>query len=400
MMAAIAAAGRGAETVLLEKNEKTGRKLCITGKGRCNVTNASEPDAMAEKFFTGAKFMYGPLNAFSSADLIEFFASNGLKMKRERGGRVFPETDSAYDVRDALEARMKACGVRVRSNARAVSVETEGGGVSGVKTEHSFYEAGAAVIATGGLSYPSTGSTGDGLDMARSLGHRTADTYPSLVPLIANEPWIAELEGLSLKNVKVTAACRGKTLFSEMGEMLFTRSGISGPLALEASGRLTDKFDKKPAVSIDLKPALSAETLDARLLRDFAANMNKNFANSLDGLLPKRLIGIIVRLSGVDPEKKVNCVTKAERLRLGGLLKGLTITPVGTAGYQEAIVTMGGVETKEINPATMMSKLVGGLFFAGEVIDVDAATGGYNLQAAFSTGFVAGCSAAKRVGCV
>jgi predicted Rossmann fold flavoprotein len=415
MMAAGIAAAGGAAVTLLERNEKLGKKLYITGKGRCNITNAADRDGLLKNVMSDARFMLSAFSAFGSGDLISFFEKNGVALKIERGQRVFPVSDKASDVIKALENFIRSNGVKVLLNQRVESVEhnSEYEPAFSVKTERGMLKADTVIIATGGLSYKSTGSTGDGYGFAASFNHTLTPAYPSLVPLYVSEPWVAEVAGLSLKNVRCSAFTEpragrkhtGKPVYSEIGEMLFTPKGVTGPLILTASRYLTEFLPvtgnggtdmmQFPYLSVDLKPGLSFDELDERIRRDFNENINKDFVNALDKLLPQRLIGVIINLSGVNPERKVNTITKPERLSLDSLIKDLRLTPTDTAGYAEAVITMGGVSVKEINPSSMMSKKVEGLFFAGEVLDVDALTGGFNLQAAFSTGYLAGKSAAE-----
>jgi len=392
MLAAGIAAQNGARVTLLEKNEKLGKKLYITGKGRCNLTNNTDIQGLLSQTNSNPRFLQSAFHALDAAALISFFEEQDTPLKTERGGRVFPVSDKADDITKTLTTFMRRHNVKVELNC---TVEKIVEGFS-VYTNKQTYAANAVIIATGGLSYPSTGCTGDGFKFAKGLGHSIAPTFPSLVPLQVAEPWVAELEGLSLRNVRCTAKTT-KTLFEETGEMLFTRNGISGPIILRASAFLTEKLAQQESITmeIDLKPALSHQQLDTRVLRDFAATQNKNFANTLDDLLPKRLIDIIITLSQIPPDKKVNTITKQERQNLVNLLKALPLTLIKTTSYKEAVITRGGVAVKEINPSTMMSKKLPGLFFAGEVLDVDAMTGGYNLQIAFSTGYLAGKSAAK-----
>jgi len=397
MMAAGTAAASGASATLLEKNEKLGKKLYITGKGRCNLTNNTDIPGLLEHVPTNPQFLQSSFNALSSHDLMDFFERNNLPLKTERGGRVFPQSDNAGHVIDALALHMKNAGVKVKLNRRVLTIEASPGGTFNIITNRENLTADAVIIATGGLSYPSTGSTGDGYDFALGLGHTIAPTSPSLVPLIVSEPWVEGLTGLSLRNVRGTIkdGASGKIIYEETGEMLFTPTGVTGPLILRASAFLTGF----PAhLYIDLKPGLSHQQLDTRILRDFADAQNKKFVNALDGLLPKRLIETIVTLSAISPDKKVNTITRGERQVLVNLLKGLPLTLTKTTGYKEAVITRGGVNIKEVNPSTLMSKKTPGLFFAGEVLDVDALTGGYNLQIAFSTGYLAGKSAAAYKG--
>ena len=400
MIAAGTAAEHGAKVILLEKNEKLGKKLYITGKGRCNLTNNTDIPGLLAHTMTNPRFMQSAFHALDAAALMAFFEKLGTPLKTERGDRVFPVSEKAEDITKALAAYMRRGGVDVRLNCAVISV---GRGLApnpfAIHTHTGTIPAHAVIIATGGLSYPSTGSTGDGFKFAKSLNHTVTPTYPSLVPIAVTEPWVADLEGLSLRNVKCTAKQPGKKgiIYEETGEMLFARTSITGPIILRASAFLTEKLAQGVPIriAIDLKPALSPEQLDARILRDFADAQNKNFTNALDNLLPQRMISVIVTLSQIPPDKKVNAITKKERQALVEILKALPLTPTKTAGYSEAVITKGGVNLKEINPSTMMSKQHPGLFFAGEVLDVDALTGGYNLQIAFSTGYLAGRSVAK-----
>jgi len=394
MMAAGTAASQGMSVTLLEKNEKLGKKLHITGKGRCNLTNNSDNINHMSRIVTNPRFMHSSYRAMDSQALIAFFEGQGVALKTERGGRVFPVSDKAYDINDALKAFLMATGVQVELNCAVKNIELKGNGFNVVASTLPSLTASTIIIATGGLSYPSTGSTGDGYTWAKQLGHNIAPTFPALVPIQSPEPWIPDLEGLSLKNVKCTASISGKIVYEEIGEMLFTKTGVTGPLILSASAYLAGKFDANPIISIDLKPGLTPDQMDNRILRDFETNKNKDFANALDGLLPQRLIQTIINLSQIPYNKKVHTITRKERLSLVHLLKNLNLQPTGNAGYKEAVITKGGISTKDVNPSTLMSKLVPGLFFAGEVLDVDALTGGYNMQIAFSTGYLAGLSAA------
>ena len=401
MIAAGIAAESGAKVTLLEKNEKLGKKLYITGKGRCNVTNNTDIAGLLGQTMSNPRFMQSAFHALDAAALMAFFESLGTPLKTERGGRVFPISDKADDITKALEKYMRRGGVKVLLNTAVQEILPTGGEFE-IRTENRNFTADALVVATGGLSYPSTGATGDGYKFAKAFGHAVTPTFPSLVPLNVAEPWVADLTGLSLRNVKCTVRQPGgkpAVLYEEAGEMLFTPTGITGPIILRASAYLTQKLDGKTPIlmEIDLKPALSFEQLDARILRDFALHQNRHFANALDGLLPQRLIQTVIALSGIAPDKKVNAITKQERHNLVGVLKALPLTPTKTAGYREAVITKGGVAVKEINPSTMMSKMQPGLFFAGEVLDVDAMTGGYNLQIAFSTGYLAGLCAAEFI---
>lgn len=402
MMAAIAAAQKGCQVVLFEKNEKLGRKLFITGKGRCNLTNACEIDALFENVVTNPKFLYSAFYSFDNQRVMEWFEKAGCHVKIERGERVFPVSDHSSDVIGALAGQLDKWKVRLRLGVTVSELAiTQGPGdidiVTGVRlSEGTMEEADAVIVATGGLSYPLTGSTGDGYRMAKEAGHTIKETSPSLVPFVIQETWCRHLQGLSLKNVSVTLIQNGKKVFYEgFGEMLFTHFGVSGPLILSASSYyVRQKKKENMKLLLDLKPALTAEQLDKRLLRDFDENKNKQFKNSLGGLFPAKLIPVMVMLSGIDEEKKVHEITKEERQGFVRVIKNMEMTVNGTRDYAEAIITRGGVHVKEVNPSTMESKRVRGLYFAGEVLDVDALTGGFNLQIAWSTGYEAGISAA------
>ncbi len=395
MMAAIAAAENGHSVQILEQNEKLGKKIYITGKGRCNVTNACEVDKLFENVVSNPKFLYSAFYEFTNEQMMRFIEDAGCPLKIERGERVFPVSDHASDVTAALERVLKKQDVRVRLHAKVQSLLWENGRIQGVLLQKNQEKilADAVIVATGGLSYPSTGSTGDGYLMAEQTGHTVTERRPSLVPFEIKETWCKDLQGLSLKNVRLTLLCDGKRIYEEFGEMLFTHFGISGPLVLSASS-FYGKCKKKDSVfvTLDLKPALSAEQLDKRILRDFEENLNRQFKNSLGKLFPAKIIPIIIKESGVDPEKKIHEVTKEERQALARVTKNLQMQVSGLRGFAEAIITQGGVRVKEINPSTMESKLISGLYFAGEVLDLDALTGGFNLQIAWSTGYLAGRS--------
>lgn len=396
MLAAGTAASMGRKTILIEKNEKLGKKLFITGKGRCNVTNDADFDEFMKNIPKNSKFFYSSFSSFSNNDLVQLLEQLGLKTKVERGGRVFPQSDKSSDVLKALDKYLKMYKAEVLLNTRVMAVQQSEGSVSGVKLQNGqILECSSVILCTGGVSYPQTGSTGDGYDMAQKAGHTVNTLVPSLVPLVAKDEFIKDLQGLSLKNVKITALADGKQVYEDFGEMLFTHYGLSGPIILSASFYVSDYLKKKNAITvkIDLKPALTEEELDKRIIRDFEKNTNKQFKNSLDELLPQKLIPVIVALTGIDEAKEIHQITKEERKSLVKLLKGLTVNVEGTRPIEEAIVTSGGINLKEINPKTMESKLVKGLYFAGEVIDLDAFTGGFNLQIAFSTGYVAGMNA-------
>ena len=394
MFAALAAAKNGHMVILLEKNEKLGKKLFITGKGRCNITNAGDMDTLFANLASNRKFLYSAFYACDNMRVIDFFESHGVKTKIERGNRVFPASDHSSDVIAALKRALKEAGVDVRLMARAEGLIVKEGRCRGVRLlDNKTLEADAVILATGGVSYPATGSTGDGYRFAAGCGHRVTEPVPSLVPLTAKEPYVAAMQGLSLKNVRVTIRHQKKILFEEFGEMLFTHFGVSGPLCLSASSAVGGRLKERALpMEIDLKPALTVDKLDARLLRDFEENRNKCFKNILHGLLPLKMQPVFVELSGIPADKKVNEITKEERGRLLKLLKAFPLTLTGLRDFHEAIITKGGVCVKEVNPSTMESKLVSGLYFAGEALDVDALTGGYNLQIAWSTGYLAGSS--------
>ncbi len=395
MVAAIAAAQKNHSVLLLEKNEKLGKKLYITGKGRCNVTNACEPDKLFEKVVSNPKFLYSAFYDFSNIRMMELLKEAGCPLKIERGGRVFPVSDHSSDIIAALERMMRKYGVRVRLHTRVQELYCEEGHIRGVflEQEKETVRADAVIVATGGLSYPSTGSTGDGYRMACGQGHTVRECTPALVPIAIEEKWCGRLQGLSLKNVRLTMECGGKRIFEEFGEMLFTHYGISGPLVLSASSNYR-KCKNKDAVSvrIDLKPALTEEQLDKRILRDFEEGLNRQYKNVLGGLFPSKLIPVMIERSGIDPDKKVHEITKEERKRLVDVTKRFSMQVQGLRDFDEAVITQGGIRVKEVNPSTMESKLVRGLYFAGEVLDLDALTGGFNLQIAWSTGHLAGSS--------
>jgi hypothetical protein len=391
MMAAIAAARNGAGVVLLEKNEKLGKKLFITGKGRCNFTNAGDSEDLFNSIVTNKKFMYSSLNGFSNYDCMSFFDELGLKFKIERGNRAFPESDHSSDVIWCLQRELKRQNVDVRLNTEVKDIIVEDGSACGVVTATEKLKADVIIVATGGNSYQSTGSTGDGYRFAKKTGHEVTQILPALVPFNVGEQWEADLQGLSLKNISITVLDGDKQLYTDFGEMLFTHFGVSGPVILSASSFVAKQLkNRNLRLVIDLKPALSFEQLDERVLRDFDEEKNKAFKNSLDKLLPKKLIPVVVMLSGIDGNKKVNEITRQERQTIVKLLKEFELTLTGLRGFNEAIITQGGVNVKQINPTTMESKLVKNLYFAGEVLDVDAVTGGFNLQIAWSTGFAAG----------
>ena len=394
MMAAITAARKGLRVTLIEKNEKLGKKIFITGKGRCNITNAGDSEDLFNSIVTNKKFMYSSLNGFSNYDVLGFFDELGLPIKIERGNRVFPESDHSSDVIAALNKELRRQKVDVRLNTVVKDIIVKDNRACGVVTVFGNVEekidADYVIVATGGNSYQSTGSTGDGYRFARKLGHDVTSILPALVPFTVKEEWEADLQGLSLKNISITVYDGQKELYSDFGEMLFTHFGVSGPVILSASSFVAGKLKgRNLKLVIDLKSALSFEQLDERILRDFDEEKNKAFKNSLDKLLPKKLIPVVVMLSGIDGNKKVNEITRTERQKLVKLLKEFELTLTGLRGFNEAIITQGGVNVKEINPGTMESKIVKNLMFAGEVLDVDAVTGGFNLQIAWSTGYAA-----------
>ena len=393
-MAAIFAARAGNDVIVFEKNAKTGKKIYITGKGRCNLTNAVENEELIKNTIRNPKFMYSAYSAFSSNDTIGFFEKLNCPIKVERGNRAFPESDHSSDIIKALDKAMEEAGVKVRYNTpvEQLVISDDGAAIKGIKLrDGKMVEADKVIVATGGLSYRSTGSTGDGYEFAKQAGHTVKDLRPSLVALEVKESFVKELEGLSLKNVRVIVENGKKTLFNELGEMLFTRNGVSGPLILSVSSIAGDIFYSEGGeLSIDLKPALTEDELDARLLRDFTEFRAKALKNALDKLLPKSLIPVFLERTKINTEKKTGDLTKSERSVIIGLLKHFTLQVTGLRGYEEAVITKGGVSVKEINPQTMESKLVKGLYFVGEVLDVDALTGGFNLQIAWSTGVVAG----------
>ncbi len=394
MMAAYAAAECGHKVVLLEQNEKLGKKLYITGKGRCNVTNACGQDKLFENIVSNPKFLYSAFYDFDNKRMMELLERAGCPLKIERGERVFPVSDHSSDVIAAFERLLgqKDVAVYLKTAVREVTVE-DGVAKGVILNSGERLPCDAVVLATGGLSYPTTGATGDGYRMAKMLGHTVKECVPALVPMEIQEPWCSALQGLSLKNVMLTMYCGTKKIWQGFGEMLFTHFGVSGPLVLSASSYYAKCKDKRQVtVTVDLKPALTAEQLDKRILRDFEQNLNKQFKNVIGGLYPAKLIPVMIELSGIDGDKKIHEITRQERGRLAGITKGLTMQVTGLRNYNEAIITQGGVTVKEVNPSTMESKLVKGLYFAGELLDLDAVTGGFNLQIAWSTGHLAGSS--------
>lgn len=400
MLAALSAARNGVEVSLYEKNEKLGKKLFITGKGRCNVTNACDMEELFEGVVTNRKFLYSSFYGFTNEDMMQLLEDAGVPLKVERGNRVFPKSDKSSDVISALEQLLRREGVLIYKNSRVKGICISEGHAEGVlilegKREEKV-EADRVIVATGGLSYASTGSTGDGYGWARETGHRITELSPALVPFEAEEQQeVKALQGLSLKNVEVRLFAKDKEIFSDFGEMLFTHYGVSGPLLLSASSFGAKYIRKEPLrLFIDLKPALSREQLDERILRDFSDSKNRQFKNALNHLYPAKLIPVMIERSGIDPDKKVNEITRAERSRLVEATKGLSFTLTSLREFKEAIITQGGVDVRDIQPSTMESKKVKGLYFAGEVLDLDAVTGGFNLQIAWSTGWAAGAGAA------
>lgn len=395
MMAAVFAARNGQNVQLLEKNEKLGKKLFITGKGRCNITNAADIEDLFTAVISNPKFLYSGFYSFTNQQVIDFFEELGVRTKIERGERVFPVSDHSSDVIAAFSRELKSLGVSVSLHTEVKELLCEQDKVCGVLlTNGKKMKADAVIVATGGISYPSTGSTGDGYRFARETGHKVTELLPSLVPMEVRQWYAKELQGLSLRNIEIRITDGKKKLYEEFGEMLFTHYGVTGPVILSASSVVGKTLRKKElTLHIDLKPALSEEQLDKRILREFDANHNKQYKNSIDSLFPAKLKPVMIELSEIEPEKKVNEITKEERQRLVHLIKDFTMTLTGLRGYNEAIITKGGVSVKEIDPGTMESKIIKGLYFAGEVLDLDAVTGGYNLQIAWSTGYLAGINA-------
>ncbi|WP_167956687.1 BaiN/RdsA family NAD(P)/FAD-dependent oxidoreductase [Anaerosporobacter faecicola] len=392
MLAGIYAARNGHRVTILEKNEKLGKKLYITGKGRCNITNACDMETLFEHVMTNSKFLYSSFYSYNNFDVIDLFESLGLKTKIERGNRVFPQSDKSSDVIGALQKELQQLGVSIHFGSEVEDLLVEDGVCKGVrlKGEKKILSAEAVIVATGGLSYPTTGSTGDGYKFAKNIGHTITECNPSLVPFNIKESFIKELQGLSLKNIQVTVYSKNKEIYRNFGEMLFTHFGVSGPVILSASSYVIPYLKKgEITMTIDLKPALTEEQLDARILRDFEELRNKQFKNAIDNLLPRKLIPIIISLSGIDPYKKVNTITKDERLNLVHTIKNMKLSVASIRSYNEAVITKGGISVKEVNPSTMESKYAKGLYFAGEVLDLDALTGGFNLQIAWSTAYTA-----------
>ena len=393
LMAAVIAGREGAKVTLLEKMNYVGKKMGITGKGRCNITNACDMSDFIKNTPGNGKFLYGAYERFTNEDLLQLLHDAGLETKVERGGRVFPASDSALDVRNTFMKLMKHYGVDVHLEEPVKKLLVDDGVVTGVVTDKETYHADAVVIATGGKSYPATGSTGDGYILAAQVGHKITDIRPSLVPIVTEESWVKDLMGLSLRNVELSVVAKNKVQAKMFGEMMFTHFGITGPIVLSLSHTVGKLMRKKNigtiGLDINLKPALSPETLDKRLQKDFDIYSKKQLINGMKYLLPSRLIPLIIELAGIDPQKPINQISKEERQQIGYMLQHMPLTVKGLRPVEEAIVTAGGISLKEFNPKTMESKLVKGLYGAGEVLDIDAFTGGYNLQAAFSTGYVA-----------
>lgn len=391
MMAAITAAINGHKVSIYEKNEKLGKKIYITGKGRCNITNSSDMDVLFKNVITNEKFMYSAFYTLSNDALINMFNGWGLETKNERGNRIFPASDKSVDVIKCLEKQLKINNVEINLNSTVKDIIVEDGEAKGIclLNGEKIY-ADKIIVATGGYSYKTTGSTGDGYKFAKDNGHKVTKILPALVPLNIKEDFYKDLQGLSLKNVEVTFCLKNKQVYKDFGEMLFTHFGVSGPLILSGSSYVTKYLNAGEEINIilDLKPALTKEALDDRILRDFSASINKDFRNSLNDLLPKKMIPVIIERSGISPFKKVNEITKTERQNLVKTIKEFEMTAISTRDFNEAIITQGGVNVKEINPGTMESKLINNLYFCGEVLDVDALTGGYNLQVAWSTGYL------------
>lgn len=396
MMAAITAAERGADVLLLERNEKVGRKLNITGKGRCNITNNCTAEEALSQIPCNSRFLFSAFSRFDSHAAMDFFESHGLKLKTERGNRVFPVSDSAYEVTDTLRAAMRKNHVKL-VNDRAVELcLDENGAVCGVRGEKSHYSCDKVILATGGASYPATGSTGDGYSMAEAVGHTVIVPKASLISLVCKDDCCGRMQGLSLRNVAITIKNqKKKNVYEDFGEMLFTNKGVSGPMILSASAHLRNYEKDRYKLLIDLKPALDEEKLDERIIRDLEEQHNKDFGNVLGGLLPRSMIPVMIERTEIPSNTKANSVTRQQRRRLVELMKRFELEIVGPGPLEQAIITSGGIKTGEINPSTMESKKVPGLYFAGELIDVDAYTGGFNLQIAWSTGYVAGSSATE-----
>ena len=395
MLAAVSASKENTEVILLEKNDRLGKKLFITGKGRCNITNSADKDVIMKNIMSNPKFMFSALDAFDNHDICRLLEEHGCKVKEERGGRIFPVSDHSSDVIKALSKLLDEKKVKVRLNSEVKSIDAKEDGFEVLLKGGKKLECDAVILTTGGASYPATGSTGDGFGFAGKLGHSVKDCVPSLVPLETKQLWCRDLQGLSLKNTGLKMYSGGKLIYEDFGEMLFTHFGISGPMVLSASSYYHKRKSDDCKVLLDLKPALSDDELDDRLLREIAENHEKHFINMLPSLLPAKMVPVIASLSGIEEHKKCGDIKKEERRELVRILKNLEIDITGTRGYDEAIITKGGISVKEVSPKTMMSKLIPGLFIAGEVLDLDALTGGFNLQIAWSTGFLAGKSCSE-----
>ena len=401
-MAAAFSASSENRVILLEQNEKLGKKLYITGKGRCNLTNAADTETQLQQVVTNRRFLYSALYSFTNTDLMALMESHGLKLKTERGERVFPASDRSSDVIRTWEQMLRERQVDIRLNTRVTEILTEDGKISGIRAVKNGREevlrCDALILATGGLSYRSTGATGDGYRFCEALGHRIEKCRPALNPLLVRDAFVREMAGLSLRNIGIRIRGKKGLYYEDFGELLFTHFGVSGPVILSASSVVGKRFEEEEnlQLSIDLKPALTDDMLDARILRDFSENINKKFRNSLGKLLPSGMIGTVIEKSGIDPEKSVHLITREERKRLVQVMKDFTMTLTGLHGYEDAVITQGGVNVKEINASTMESKIVKNLYFAGELIDVDAMTGGFNLQIAWSTGILAGRSIGNK----
>ena len=389
MLASVMGAQQGLEVHLFEQNEKLGKKLFITGKGRCNFTNACATEELFDAFMTNPRFLYSAVYGFTNYDVIDFFENLGVRTKMERGGRMFPQSDHSSDIILSMERKMKELGVRVHLKTRVsrLLIDEEAAQICGAELENGVkISADMVLVATGGISYPSTGATGDGYRMAKDAGHTVTELLPSLVPMVTAEDYIPRMQGLSLKNVTLSVYDGKKCVFEEFGEMMFTHFGITGPLVLSASAKVGKLLKKKYLTArIDLKPALTVEQLDARMLREFEAGKNRQFKNAVDTMFPSKLIPVMLQVGGIEPHRKVNEITREERMAFIGKVKAFPMTITGLRGFQEAIITKGGVQVREVDPRTMESKKVHGLYFAGEVLDLDALTGGYNLQIAWST---------------
>lgn len=390
MMASIFAGRAGDEVHLFEKNEKLGKKLYITGKGRCNFTNAGTMEELFDSLMTNRKFMFSSLYGYNNYDVMDFFEEMGMEYKIERGNRVFPASDHSYDVINALHDAMIKAGVHIYLNTKVERLHVKNDMILGLYADGQFYEGDRVIVASGGMSYQATGSTGDGYRFAKETGHKVTELIPSLVPMNTKENYIKDMQGLSLKNVTLTLEKDQKVLYSEFGEMMFTHFGVTGPLVLTASANIGNIVRKQSVNGfIDLKPALSEEQLDARLLREFEEGNTKQFKNVIGHLYPSKMVPVMMEISGIRPDKKVNEITREERKKLLDVTKHFPFTVTGLRDFKEAIITKGGVDVKNINPKTMESKLVKGLYFIGEVLDVDALTGGFNLQVAWSTAYAA-----------